>query len=87
MPVYEYKCGKCENVFSLMQRMGAGKEGVSCPSCKGTEVVKVMSLTYSPESSKAMPPSFESASSNMPKGMGGGGGCPSGMCGSGMCGI
>ncbi len=79
MPVYEYRCDKCGKVFSMMRSMGAGAEGVSCPECRGTEVTKLLSATYSPDSSKAMPSSFD-----MPKM---GGGCPSGTCGSGMCGM
>jgi len=86
MPMYEYKCNKCEKVFTVMQRMDAGTSGLSCPECKGTELTKLISSTFSPESSKAMPPSFESAAAKMPTGMGGGG-CSSGMCGSGMCGM
>jgi len=85
MPVYEYKCG-CGKVFSMMRSMGAGTEGISCPECSGMEITKLLSATFSPDSSKAMPSSFESAGANMPK-MGGGGGCGSGMCGSGMCGM
>lgn len=83
MPVYEYKC-KCGHVFQMMRRMGAGTEGLECPQCKGTDVVKLMSKTFSPDSSKAMPVSMEAAGQKMPSGMGG---CGSGMCGSGMCGM
>jgi putative FmdB family regulatory protein len=84
MPVYEYKC-KCGHVFQAMRSMSAGMDGLECPECKGTELVKLLSKTFSPDSSKAMPPSFEAAASKMPSGMGGG--CGSGMCGSGMCGM
>jgi len=88
MPIYEYRCDGCQGVFSLMRRMGAGSEGLTCPSCKGTALTKLISSTFSPESEKSMPGSFESAAASMPSGMGGGGGgCPSGMCGSGMCGM
>jgi putative FmdB family regulatory protein len=81
MPVYEYKCN-CGKVFSMMRSMGAGTEGVTCPECNGTDITKLLSATFSPDSSKAMPSSFD-----MPKMGGGGGGCSSGMCGSGMCGM
>ena len=86
MPIYEYKCSSCGHVFSLMQRMGAGIDGLACPGCKSVELTKLLSSTFTPESGKAMPASFEAAASKMPQGMGGGG-CGSGMCGSGMCGM
>lgn len=86
MPIYEYKCNKCSNVFTMMQRMGAGTDGIACPKCKDTGITKLLSSTFSPESSKAMPGSFEQAASKMPSG-GFGGGCGSGGCGGGMCGM
>ncbi len=85
MPMYEYKCNGCGSVFQVMQKMGAGADGLSCPGCKGSKLTKLISATYSPSSDKAMPGSFESAMASMPKM--GGGGCPSGTCGSGMCGM
>ena len=84
MPIYEYKCSSCSKTFSLIQRMGAGTDGLACPECKGTELTKLLSSTFSPDSSKAMPSSLESAAASMPKM---GGGCGGGMCGSGMCGM
>ena len=84
MPMYEYKCRDCDAVFTVMQRMNAGTDGLSCPGCKGTDLTKLLSATFSPESGKAMPTSMEQAGSKMPSGMGG---CGGGMCGSGMCGM
>ena len=88
MPIYEYKCSACNETFSLIRRMGAGTEGLSCPACKSGEITKLLSLTCTPDSEKALPSSFESAAAKMPDlSKGGGGGCSGGMCGSGMCGI
>jgi len=87
MPIYEYKCDSCNETFSMMQRMGAGMDGLSCPACKGVSLTKLLSVTTTPESSKALPSSFESAAAKMPNLSGGGGGCGGGMCGSGMCGM
>ncbi len=84
MPMYEYRCSKCNTVFSVMQRMGAGAESLSCPGCRGIELTKLISSTFTPESGKAMPASFEFPAASMPKM---GGGCGGGMCGSGMCGV
>jgi len=81
MPMYEYKCNKCSTVFTVMQRMGAGSAGLSCPDCRGTALSKLISSTFSPESVKAMPSSMAAAGASMPKFGGSGGGCGSGMCG------
>jgi len=88
MPMYEYKCGKCGTVTTVMQRMGAGPGGLSCPECKGSDLKKLISITFTVESVKSMPSGMEAAGASMPKGLGGmGGGCGGGMCGSGMCGM
>ena len=84
MPMYEYGCNGCGNVFTMMRRMGAGTEGLSCPGCGSGDLKKLLSATFTPDSEKAMPSGMESAGAKMP---GMGGGCGGGMCGSGMCGI
>jgi len=86
MPMYEYKCSKCGTVMTVMQRVGAGQAGLSCPECKGSDLKKLISSTFTTESVKSMPSSMEAAGASMPKGFGGGG-CSSGMCGGGMCGM
>ncbi len=40
MPLYEYVCSGCGNRFEMLQRVGAGSSGVSCPQCGGREVSK-----------------------------------------------
>ena len=32
MPIYEYKCGKCNNVFEVLQK--SNKQTEKCPKCK-----------------------------------------------------
>jgi len=32
MPIYEYQCGRCKNVFELFHKMGEDCEAV-CPKC------------------------------------------------------
>ena len=34
MPIYEYQCSRCKNVFELLHKMGEDCEAV-CPKCLG----------------------------------------------------
>ena len=43
MPIYEYECKSCENVFEVQQRM-TDKPLKKCPDCSG-EVKKLISAT------------------------------------------
>ena len=43
MPVYEYRCQSCGEVFEILQRMGQGAEGLTCPSCGSEQLEKVFS--------------------------------------------
>lgn len=43
MPIYEYKCNKCENEFEKLVFAGDDKE-ISCPECTSKEVSKKMSV-------------------------------------------
>jgi len=87
MPMYEYKCNGCEETFTIMQRMGAGMEGLSCPACKGTSLTKLISRTVTPDSEKAMPSDMEMAQAMSSIQKAGAGGCASGMCSGGSCSI
>ena len=42
MPIYEYRCEKCETVFEKLVFAG-DKEETNCPKCDSKEVVKIMS--------------------------------------------
>ena len=33
MPLYEYRCEECDHRFEILQRLGDGADGLSCPSC------------------------------------------------------
>lgn len=33
MPIYEYRCRGCGKTFEILQRMGEGSEGLTCPDC------------------------------------------------------
>ncbi|RJQ42301.1 MAG: zinc ribbon domain-containing protein [Nitrospiraceae bacterium] len=40
MPIYEYKCNKCEEDF---ERLVFGSQKVACPKCNSSEIKKKMS--------------------------------------------
>ncbi len=42
MPIYEYKCEKCESCFEKLVFTG-DKESVECPECGTKQVKKLMS--------------------------------------------
>ena len=50
MPRYEYPCAACGERFEILQPLGAGKEGLSCPHCESTRLGKVFS-TFAASSS------------------------------------
>ena len=35
MPIYEYGCHKCREVFTVVRPVAESKEGAICPKCKG----------------------------------------------------
>ncbi|TAL23134.1 MAG: zinc ribbon domain-containing protein [Nitrospirae bacterium] len=43
MPIYEYKCGKCNKAFSVLQRVGATEKDTVCSECGSKDVKKQMS--------------------------------------------
>lgn len=44
MPVYEFKCGKCEHVFEVMGSYEEREKSHTCPKCASTEVKQAISL-------------------------------------------
>ena len=44
MPLYEYKCSKCKNVFVLMEKMSSEGELRKCPECN-SDAKKMISQT------------------------------------------
>ena len=42
MPIFEFKCLKCENLFELLV-MGDNNTEMKCPSCQSGDVQRVMS--------------------------------------------
>lgn len=43
MPIYEYSCGKCKEVFALFQSINASEKEARCPKCGGLDVKKMIS--------------------------------------------
>ena len=50
MPIYEYRCRDCRQVFQKLQPMSAGSDGVSCPSCGSARVERQLSVFASSSS-------------------------------------
>jgi putative FmdB family regulatory protein len=44
MPIYEFKCTKCEAFFEVIV-MGSEDKNIGCPECKSTEFERVVSRT------------------------------------------
>lgn len=40
MPIYEYRCDDCQERFEILQRLGDGPEGLTCPACGGEYLAK-----------------------------------------------
>lgn len=43
MPLYEYRCGACEERFEVSQSIGARAEDTVCPYCKAQQATRLMS--------------------------------------------
>ncbi len=44
MPVYEFKCSKCDHVFEVMGSYEEREKTQTCPKCASTEVKQAISL-------------------------------------------
>src|SRR5262247_3195763 len=43
MPLYEYRCGRCEKHFEVTQSVHARAEDTVCPFCQAQEATRLMS--------------------------------------------
>jgi putative FmdB family regulatory protein len=48
MPVYEFKCEKCGDVFEVMGSFAEREKEHTCPKCGSTEVKQAISLFSAP---------------------------------------
>jgi putative FmdB family regulatory protein len=67
MPIYEYRCGQCDNSFEEL--VLSAREAVACPKCESNEVEKQLSVFSSPGDRAGK------------TGVGGGCGCTPSTCG------
>lgn len=44
MPLYEFRCKKCENVIERLCRVGSNGKGLKCPKCGGGKLRRLMSV-------------------------------------------
>lgn len=44
MPLYEYKCKQCDEVFELLRSRSEADTQVPCPRCKEGPVTRLMSV-------------------------------------------
>ena len=79
MPIYEYKCEKCEVVFDILHKSSTTIEEVVCPKCQSNKSKKLFSTFAA---------SIAGANNNTsPCSDGGCGVNYSSPCSSGMCGV
>jgi len=45
MPIYEFKCSKCEEFFEVIVMGSKNDDTVCCPKCRSTEYERVVSRT------------------------------------------
>ena len=79
MPIYEYKCSKCNTKFDVLHKSTTIQEDVHCPVCDSKENQKLFS-------------SFSSTTNNIVNNsasdcQNGSCGLPENRCSSGMCGL
>jgi putative FmdB family regulatory protein len=43
MPIFEYQCGECQEVFETLQLGRATSEETECPGCGSTKTEKLVS--------------------------------------------
>ena len=44
MPIYGFKCRRCNNTFEVLFLSGSDKPAISCPVCKSKKAKKMMSV-------------------------------------------
>jgi putative FmdB family regulatory protein len=51
MPIYEYRCRKCDAQFEVLQKIGADGADLICPECGEKYPEKLMSMFASADDS------------------------------------
>jgi putative FmdB family regulatory protein len=77
MPLFEYRCEKCDAVSEFLVGVSQEKQVIQCPQCGATELTKLLSATN-------VGGSHRKDKGTMPC-CGSGGGCDISSCGGGSC--
>jgi putative FmdB family regulatory protein len=53
MPIYEYRCRKCNKEFEAIQKLAEGPGDIVCPACGTNNPEKLISSCSAPSPAKA----------------------------------
>jgi len=67
MPIYEYRCAKCETTFDVLRSMSEADKPIACDECGSKKTKRALSKCYSTSGGKAV--------AGTGGGCGGGGNC------------
>ncbi len=56
MPIYEYKCNKCDQSFEQLVASMSSKSPVACPHCGSKQTVKQLSVFAARDGQPKSPP-------------------------------
>ena len=56
MPIYEYRCRKCDKVFEKIQKMNEGGALLKCPYCGGQKPDRILSSFSCNRDAETSPP-------------------------------
>jgi len=45
MPIYEFECIACKNIFECFMKVGEGLEDIACPACGAVDPKKLIGRT------------------------------------------
>jgi putative FmdB family regulatory protein len=79
MPIFEYRCNKCNNKFEILHKSSVNQQEIICPNCNSTENQKLFSTFASTGFSSSSSSGCESGNCGVDSTYSGG--CASGMCG------
>jgi putative FmdB family regulatory protein len=55
MPIYEFRCEQCQNVFELLAVQSNDLVSPECPACKSPEINRILSRTSIGSSKNGQP--------------------------------
>ena len=53
MPIYEYQCRKCGEIFEKIQKINEKGDSLKCPCCGGGKLEKILSSFSSSKGSES----------------------------------